>query len=88
MARFRHALRSRRGRYDGRTTRANWSDDRLHRGNRDRNGDDDQAGPHGSVVGLAPDDKGVSLVVGGLWPFSPRPMRVRSFFSCDIAEMQ
>ena len=61
MAKFLRALSGHGGRHDGSTTRADRPDDRFHRGDYDRNGNDAQADPHGNVAGIAPGDKGLVL---------------------------
>jgi hypothetical protein len=61
MAKFRRALNNQERRHEGGTTRADWPDDRFHSGDHDRNGNDDQANPHGNVIGVTRGDKGLVL---------------------------
>lgn len=59
MAKFRRAWSGHGGRHEGGTTRVDRLDDRFHPGDHDRNDNDDQANPHGDVVGVARGDKGL-----------------------------
>ena len=59
MAKFRRALSGHEGRHEGGTTRTDWPDDRVYRCDHDRDDNDDQADPHGNVVGIAPGDEGL-----------------------------
>jgi hypothetical protein len=61
MAKLRHALSGHGGRHEGGTTSADWPDDRFHRCDHDRHGNDNQADPYGNVAGIAPGDKGLVL---------------------------